>query len=267
MPTFEKKRIQEINYGTHTFEPDDVLKRKSYDGCFNVCSRCLYTFYNKNSLDIHMQRCKTHSKNVFDIFYEQEFTEEEKYKRIGCAKVNLLKNKQTLAVIGETFIRMKTMYLDLNDYNFYVIIDMDTKDIMGFFSKQIYTDNSLSCLVVFPPFEKEGLGTFLIDLSQQKAISRIKNEDLSNSNKLYVPLGPERPLSQKGVGVYRKYWAYKTLGATNINEIVKKENIGTEDVLLGLEENGFNFKKWKMKGEPKKSKIRRLLNHKLIKFN
>lgn len=288
-----KKQIELVNWGKHSFEPFDVIKNKSEDGCMNVCSKCLYVFNNKKSLDLHLKdnakRCLAVTSDYFKIIYEQDFNFNEsvedepvkktkktktstEYTHLGIARVNLLKNKQTLSMLGESFIRLKINYVDIQEYLFYALIDMQTKDILGFFSKNSLLNNSLSCIVIFPPFLRNGLGTFLIDFSQQVALN-LKNENINsnvtnNLHKLHVENGPERPLSADAVFAYRSYWAYKTQGIKNIREGVTKYNMGVDDVILGLEENGFSFKKWKMiqkEGEEKKvNQPKKLLNCKLI---
>ena len=142
---------------------------------------------------------------------------------------------------------------------------MDTKDVLGYFSKNKFLDNSISCLCIFPPFLNCGLGTFLIDFSQQPALVTDRGIQYKEKYKLYVPLEPERPLSAAAVAVYRKYWAYKVFGVKNIKEAMAKNNLNEEDVILGLEENGFDFKKWKMGKEPVMNKPRRFLDKRLLK--
>ena len=266
MKSFEKIKISKINYGRHSFEPSDVMKRSSYDGCFNVCSKCLYVFYNKSSLELHMDRCEALKNEIFKIFYTQTFPNEEKHKTIGFSKVNRIKNKQTLTALGESFISLKTNYFNVNEYDIYIAIDLESKDILGYFSKNTFNDNSLSCLVVFPPYKNTGIAKLLIDLSQQPVISSIKNDVEITNTTLYTPLGPERPLSAEASRCFRKYWAYKVNGYKTVKEAVENENLNEEDAIIGFEVNGYDFKQNEFIDKTYKIKRpRRILDRKLIK--
>jgi len=82
--------------------------------------------------------------------------------------------------------------------------------------------------------------------------STTSNSTTSNStsnNTLPVQNTPERPFSKEGIFAYRKYWKYKVIGGTSINQIAKDQNLSVDDVIVGLELNGFDFRKWELKGE------------------
>ncbi|ORD93727.1 TIP60 [Enterospora canceri] len=250
----------DINYGTHTFSAPNTLCRRVYDG-FNICSKCLWTFVTEKSLKIHNGCCKGGN---LKIFYECEF-KEGKHGKIGFTRINRLSNKQTLAALGDAFIRQKTVYCELNLYEFYAAVDLESHEIMGYFSRHSQLENSLSCLVVFPPYQGCGIGTLLIDLSQQKAITRSNGIEYSDPNKIYVPLGPERPLSDTAYLCYKNYWAVKTAGARTVQEVAEKENIGLEDAVVGLEANGFDFNEWRIKKKMPRRKLKRELPDKLVR--
>ena len=227
---------------------------------------------------------KSLSNHSCTIPFTPFYTEE----KISFAKISKLKNKQTLSILGETLISQKTVFYDVEPYDFYVAFE---EEIMGYFCKHRENENSLSCLVVFPPFQKTGLGGLLIDLSQsifvnikekvdkEKEVDNEKEEDNEKDNekeednekingneipkKLYVPNGPERPLSVKATFCYRKYWQYKVIGAKTVNQIAKDENISVEDAVVGLERNGFNFKNWEMEKEIVVNKPKKMLTKKL----
>ena len=86
----------------------------------------------------------------------------------------------------------------MSDYEYYVLteeVPQNKAKIVGYFSR--YKDlgvNNLSCIVVFPAYQKKGYGKFLIELSyyfsrQEKRIST-----------------PELPLSESGRILYLSYW-------------------------------------------------------------
>ncbi|KAI0404688.1 acyl-CoA N-acyltransferase [Xylaria palmicola] len=69
--------------------------------------------------------------------------------------------------------------------------------IVGFFSKEkmSWDNNNLACILVFPPWQRKGLGTLLMGVSYE--ISRREG----------VLGGPEKPISELGRRGYRRFWA------------------------------------------------------------
>ncbi|OTB02065.1 hypothetical protein M426DRAFT_323012 [Hypoxylon sp. CI-4A] len=74
---------------------------------------------------------------------------------------------------------------------------MNRPQVVGFFSKEklSWDNNNLACILVFPPWQRKGLGALLMGVSYE--ISRQEG----------VLGGPEKPISELGRKGYKRYWA------------------------------------------------------------
>jgi ribosomal protein S18 acetylase RimI-like enzyme len=106
---------------------------------------------------------------------------------------------QNLCLFGKLFISKKTLFYDITRFYFFVLyVD---NNIVGYFSKERDSeeDYNLSCIIVFPCYQRKGYGQLLIDLSY--AISRKEG----------VKGTPERPLSNMGRNAYFAFWKAEIL--------------------------------------------------------
>ncbi len=69
--------------------------------------------------------------------------------------------------------------------------------VVGFFSKEkmSWDNNNLACILVFPPWQRKGLGALLMGISYE--ISRREG----------ILGGPEKPISDLGRKGYKRFWA------------------------------------------------------------
>lgn len=161
-------------------------------------------------------------------------------KGFKISKIESLKTKQLLSLVARMFIENKTVYYEVDDYDFYIIYD---NEIFGYFSKFREGENSLNCFLVFPCFQGQGWGTVLVDIS---AIPEARMKDDGEIEPNIDMKSPEKPYTKKAIRCFRSYWKYQVLGATSVNEIARRRNISVDDAIVGLELNGFDFKRWKM---------------------
>lgn len=114
--------------------------------------------------------------------------------------------------------------------------------IVGFFSKEkmSWDNNNLACILIFPPWQRKGLGALLMGVSYE--ISR--REGLLG--------GPEKPISDLGKKGYKRFWAGEIarwilsldLGdppgeaMVDVGECSRATWIAPEDCLLVLREMG-----------------------------
>lgn len=107
--------------------------------------------------------------------------------------------------------------------------------VIGFFSKEkmSWDNNNVACILVFPPWQKRGLGQVLI------AASYVLGRREGRFG------GPERPLSQLGRKGYIAYWCgevYRFLmrchlkKSVTVKEISEETYIMQDDVVMALRE-------------------------------
>ncbi|KAK4154377.1 males-absent on the first protein [Chaetomidium leptoderma] len=123
---------------------------------------------------------------------------------------------QNLSLFAKLFLDNKSVFFDVTGFNYFLLVytppppstdpesDIDLAAIMpprsqivGFFSKEklSWDNNNLACILVFPPWQRKGLGSLLMGISYE--ISR--REGLLG--------GPEKPISDLGKKGYKRYWA------------------------------------------------------------
>ncbi|KAI5179471.1 histone acetyltransferase MYST2 [Pancytospora epiphaga] len=247
------KKIAVVNYGEHQMEPPYSSPIPVVDQTLNVCSRCITQHPTQHSLRLHMEKCR-------EVPYSPVY--EEKGSGVKIVVVTDLKTKQLICLIGRLFIKSKTLFYDVSNYEVFLIC---RKEVMGYFSRPQNGNYSLSCIAVWPCFGGGGLGSLLIDFSYA-SFGRVKIENKTigddSINMLSISLdtseslekqgevaGPEGPLSRAAIFCFRKYWKYKVIGAKTIRGISRDANISIEDAIIGLELNGFDFKRWRISGE------------------
>ena len=68
---------------------------------------------------------------------------------------------------------MKSVFYDVMTFMYYLLIHTDSetkqRQIVGFFSKEKlrWDNNNLACILVFPPWQKRGLGQILMGVSYE----------------------------------------------------------------------------------------------------
>ncbi|UZJ56181.1 hypothetical protein CBS101457_005501 [Exobasidium rhododendri] len=156
------------------------------DGCFKYMRTYGgYTVHKKDCKQTHPPGRKVYQRGAH-IVWEVDGAQEKLYA-------------QNLCLFGKLFIDHKTIYFDVEPFTFYVLTDATSQfdHVLGYFSKEkvSYDDYNLACIITFPPFQKKGFGTLMIEFSYY----------LSSFSTI---LGtPERPLSDLGFKGYISYWS------------------------------------------------------------
>lgn len=121
---------------------------------------------------------------------------------------------QNLSLFAKLFLDNKSVFFDVSGFHYFLLVftppDAPTDptsdvtevikprgQVVGFFSKEkmSWDNNNLACILIFPPWQKKGLGALLMGVSYE--ISRREG----------IIGGPEKPISELGKKGYKRYWA------------------------------------------------------------
>ncbi|OIW26492.1 hypothetical protein CONLIGDRAFT_634759 [Coniochaeta ligniaria NRRL 30616] len=129
---------------------------------------------------------------------------------------------QNLSLFAKLFLDNKSVFFDVTGFNYFLLVYTPPppahspsaasspdplsaseeppapprQHIVGFFSKEkmSWDNNNLACILIFPPWQRKGLGALLMGISYE--ISRREG----------VMGGPEKPISDLGKKGYRRFW-------------------------------------------------------------
>ncbi|KAK4194789.1 putative histone acetyltransferase [Triangularia verruculosa] len=131
---------------------------------------------------------------------------------------------QNLSLFAKLFLDNKSVFFDVTGFKYFLLVytppavaarslltppehptlsgpstaaHQPRSQIVGFFSKEkmSWDNNNLACILVFPPWQRKGLGSLLMGVSYEIS----KREGLLG--------GPEKPISELGKKGYKRFWA------------------------------------------------------------
>lgn len=171
---------------------------------------------------------------------------------------------QNLSLFAKLFLDNKSVFFDVSGFNYFLLVHtsphtLETQ-IIGFFSKEkmSWDNNNLACILIFPPWQRKGLGALLMGVSYAIA----KREGIMG--------GPEKPISDLGKKGYRRYWGAeiarwllgvrdtdrkKGKGMVDVERISKETWIAPDDCLNVLREMGVVEKAGRGKGTVERVRI------------
>ncbi|KAI3656469.1 hypothetical protein MP638_007408 [Amoeboaphelidium occidentale] len=239
-PTAETK-IKTVQFGKHLvksqyYSPYPTGFQES--GHLNVCQYCFNYYKTKDGLFAHLIDCHADVDKTLRQVYKlpkkllkTQATEWDKiienvtlkgqetvYRsdRLKLVRVDPKRSKlmcQNLCLFGKLFIDHKTLFYDITRFHFFLLFDKT--ECVGYFSKELESDEdcNLSCIIVFPCFQRKGYGIRMIELSYQ--LSRLEK----------VMGSPERPLSDLGKKSYLAYWKVNILKYLEDNVDTRSKNL------------------------------------------
>lgn len=237
-----RSRNIEVVTMSHSYstERDEVFSAFSEEEIIFLCDSCLRIFKERSHLESHSDNCP----NAFWI------PGQEIYR---CGKRNLSIFEidgrkhisvcflRRLSILTKLFLPDKITLDDVHFFAFTALFEVDDYGyhFAGYFSKEWQNSrgcfNTLSCIMVLPPYKGKGYGSLLAELSYE-----IGRRELSEGT-------PERPLSWGGKLLFRKIWREEVMRAVNklkandlpitLGEICRTSGLIVEDALVGLHDS------------------------------
>ena len=154
---------------------------------------------------------------------------------------------QNLSLFAKLFLDNKSVFFDVFGFNYYLLYEHHPHHNaidaafpaypIGFFSKEkmSWDNNNLACILVFPPWQRKGLGRILMGASYE--LSRREGRIG----------GPEKPLSELGRKSYLSFWQARVAaevlrarnkGSLEVQELAGRCAMTVEDTVAALKEMG-----------------------------
>lgn len=164
---------------------------------------------------------------------------------------------QNISLFAKLFLDTKSVFYDVTTFLYYLLVAHEPSpsipntllgdddeatggtsasmgQVVGFFSKEkmSWDNNNLACILVFPPWQKQGLGQILMGASYEMS----RREGRLG--------GPEKPLSDLGRIAYMHYWSQTLARAVlscpskrtlTVQDLREKTYIVPEDIIATLQ--------------------------------
>ncbi|KAH8661523.1 acyl-CoA N-acyltransferase [Tricladium varicosporioides] len=269
-----ERNIDNVIFGDVSFKawypswyPKEIIGEKALDGkgvgivvdTLYVCGSCFA--YSKGVVEWvrHCRVCEhgvpgckvyTHGKGNWEVWEVDGGVE-----TLFC---------QNLSLFAKLFLDNKSVFFDVQGFNYFLLVHtsptLRSPQIVGFFSKEkmSWDNNNLACILIFPPWQRKGLGLILMGVSYE--ISR--REEIMG--------GPEKPISDLGKKGYNRFWGAeiarwllevketdkkKGRGMVDVERISRETWIAPDDCLGVLREMGIVEKAGRGKGIVERVKV------------
>lgn len=214
VPTEQPKNIEHVVVGAYKMStwyyspfPDDYPAAGA-DTVY-VCEFCFAFLKSERSYRRHLARCLQRCPPGDEI-YRDGFISLFEVSGANCKTYC-----RNICLVARLFLLHKTLLTDTDLFNFYVMLartnrrqgaapppgdgapDEDSYHFVGYFSKELEAENTLSCILTLPCYQKQSFGRLLIEASYMLG---------ARENRIG---GPEKPLSDLGYVSYYSYWRRK----------------------------------------------------------
>ncbi|KAK3691907.1 SAS complex subunit [Vermiconidia calcicola] len=218
-----------------SFYPEDMIGGRKADWLY-VCQWCFKYTHEIMKYSAHCKVCPLKDEPPpGDSIYEKDGyaihqLDGEDHKLYS----------QNLSLFAKLFLETKSVFFDASTFLYYTLVLQDSTSnpngqVVGFFSKEkmSWDNNNVACILIFPPWQKRGLGQILIAASYELG----KREGRFG--------GPERPLSALGLKGYVSFWCGEVVRyimsvpmkrPVTIKNISDETWILPEDVVVALKE-------------------------------
>ncbi|TIC12227.1 acyl-CoA N-acyltransferase [Wallemia mellicola] len=218
------KQLESVRFGEWIIHPASrspypILQTTNINKLY-VCSRCFEYMTSRTTYKEHITDCPhpiPPGKKVYDGHGQRIYKVDGSFFKSFC---------QNLSLFGKLFIDNKTVYFDLESFDYFVLTDNDQPE------KHNVDQYNLACIVTFPPFQNKSYGRLLIECSYA----------LSHLDGYYGT--PERPLSDLGMRSYVSFWMdilrrslpdQKT--EWTLSQWSQKTGLKEEDITLALKQS------------------------------
>ncbi|GMT32972.1 hypothetical protein PFISCL1PPCAC_24269, partial [Pristionchus fissidentatus] len=197
-----------------------------------ICDGCFKYFKSVDTWARHANRCPYIYAPPGDEVYRDKENAISVFRVNGGSSAINTVYCQMLCQFSILFINDKCVYLDVGNFDFFILTDNSSGDRYrpcGYFSRQRISTmiHNISCFCVFPCYQNKGYGRFIIDFSYQ--LSRISG----------MPGGPEKPISSYGLASYMSYWKRTIVIALYEFHVNRGQQVSVEELemILGIKKD------------------------------
>lgn len=223
-------------YEMHPWFPSPFPEKYQQAPTLYFCQFCLEYTKNHGVFLCHLSTCPSRrppGKLVYRSPKLTMFKVDGEYDQLYCERLSLF---------SKLFLKDKSVGVTLSIFTFYVLCEYNATSnehtLVGYFSKEKKSTNTLGCILTLPPFQKCGYGGFLISFSY--LLAKQRGEVGS----------PEGPLSALGQRSFLSYWSRRLVPLLvregnrkkprkwTLQDLVQETFIDMHDIVYTLEELG-----------------------------